>query len=261
MHEWHKRAIEKLKRHFEANQSYLAVILVGSVAREEASEESDVDFVLVATDDEYATRAASRNLFYAAEEFTDATSQQASGYIVDLPYLMDAAERADERTRFQFVKAQTVFSRIARLQQLVARISTYPEKERPEKMKSFYSQLPLHFSFMELAEYSQNAYLLSETAVAMVLFGGRLILAHNRMLYPGRKWFMREFERAPDKPEGIIALATELLRHPGIAPAKAFYDRVTQYTDWPLPEEGTWQRIHEDSVWNWRYGQLSPAEK
>lgn len=261
MHDWHKRVIERLKRHFEDDARYLALILVGSVARGEASEASDVDFVLVATDDEYARRKASKNLFYAADEFTDEAPQQVSGYFVDLPYLMEAAERADERTRFQFVRAQIVFSRIAGLEQLVARISTYPEKERLEKMKSFYSQLPLHFSFMELAEYSQNAYLLSETAVAVVLFGGRLILAHNRMLYPGRKWFMREFERAPDKPEGIIALAKELLRYPGIAPAKAFYDSIAQHTDWPLPEEGTWQRIHEDSVWNWRYGKLSPAEQ
>ncbi len=261
MYEWQRRMVAKLKHHFEADARYLALILIGSVARREAREDSDVDFVLVATDDEYAVRAASKNLFYAASEFTDETSQQASGYIVDLPYLLDAAERADERTRFQFVRARILVSRISHLEQLVARIATYPEGERGEKMKSFYSQLPLHFSFMELAEYSQNAYLLYETAVALVLFGGRLILAHNRMLYPGRKWFMREFEAAPDKPEGIVALATELLHHPGIAPAKAFYDSITQYTDWPVPEEGTWQRIHEDSVWNWRYRQLSPAER
>lgn len=189
------------------------------------------------------------------------SSHQVSGYVLDWQYLLDAAERGDERTRFQFVKAHIVFSHVAELEQILARIATYPEDERMEKMKSFYSQLPLHVSFMELAEYSQNAYLLSETAVALVLFGGRLILAHNRMLYPGRKWFLREFERAPDKPDGIIHLATNLLRHPGIANAKAFCDSIIHYTDWPQPEEGTWQRIHEDGVWNWRDGKLSLAER
>jgi hypothetical protein len=97
--------------------------------------------------------------------------------------------------------------------------------------------------------------------VALVLFGGRLILAHNRILYPGRKWFMREFEKASDKPEGIIDLATQLLRHPGISHAKAFCDSIVSYRDWPLPEEGTWQRIHEDNVWNWRNGRSSLAER
>lgn len=254
MHEWHRQMIVKLKDHFERDACYVALIVVGSVVREEAREDSDVDFVLVVTDDEYARRDAARDLFYAANGF-------AGGYILDLGYLLDAAERGDERTRFQFVKAQIVFARIADLEGIVARIATYPESERIEKMKSFYSQLPLHFSFMELAEYTQNAYLLSETAVALVHFGGRLILAHNRMLYPGRKWFMREFEKAPDKPEGIVDLATHLLHHPGIANAKAFYDSITHYADWPQPEEGIWQRIHEDNVWNWRYGKLSPAER
>ena len=261
MYEWHRRVIEKLKRHFEADAHFLAMILVGSVAREDAREDSDVDFVLVATDDEYANRQAAKSLFYAADNFVDDTTQQAGGYIIDLTYLRDAAKHGDERTRFQFAKARIVFSRIAGLEQIIAKIATYPEHERIEKMKSFYSQLPLHFSFMELAEYSQNPYLLSEAAVALVLFGGRLILAHNRVLYPGRKWFMREFENAPDKPEGIIDLATQLLRQPGIANAKAFWDRIARHMDWPQPEEGIWQRIHEDNVWNWRYRRLSLAEQ
>ena len=261
MHEWHRRTIEKLKAHFEHDARFLALIVVGSVAREEARDDSDVDFVLVATDEEYSIREASRDLFYAANGFADDPAQQVGGYILDPGYLLDAAERGDERTRFQFVKARIIFSRLLELEGTVTRIAAYPENERIEKMKSFYSQLPLHSSFMELAEYSQNAYLLSETAVALVLFGGRLILAHNRMLYPGRKWFMREFEKAPDKPEGIIDLAAQLLRHPGIAPARAFYESIARYTDWPQPEGGTWQRILEDNVWNWRYSRLSPAER
>jgi hypothetical protein len=235
--------------------------MVGSVARGEATVGSDLDFVLVATDEEYVRRQAEKNLFYTTDDFTNRSGGQAGGYIIDFQYLLDAVERGDERTRFQFVKAQIVLSRIANLEQVLASIAVYPEHERIEKMKSFYSQLPLHLSFMELAEYSQNAYLLSETAVALVLFGGRLILAHNRMLYPNRKWFMREFEKALDKPDGIIDAATQLLREPGIKNAKAFYDSIDNHTDWPKPEEGTWQRIHGDSVWNWRNGMLSLAER
>ena len=56
------------------------------------------------------------------------------------------------------VDAKIVFSHITNLEGILARIATYPEDERIEKMKSFYSQLPLHFSFMELAEYSQSVW-------------------------------------------------------------------------------------------------------
>jgi predicted nucleotidyltransferase len=252
MHEWHSQTIEKLKDDFEADARFLALIIVGSVARGEAREDSDIDFVLVATDEEHARLQPSKSLVFDADEFTGRVGGQAGGYVIDYKYLLDAVDHADEWTRYQFIHAKIVFSRIPEIEQLVARISAYPEHERIEKMKSYYSQLPFHVSFMELAEYSQNAYLLSETAVALVLFGGRLILAHNRRLYPNRKWFMREFEKAPDKPAGIIELAIQLLRNPGIKNAKEFSNSISNHTDWPQPEEGTWQRIHEDNVWNWR---------
>ena len=144
---------------------------------------------------------------------------------------------------------------------MLTRIATYPEHERLAKIVSFRCQLPFHFSFMELAEYSQNAYLLSQTAVALVLFGGRLILAHNRMLYPGRKWFMREFEHAPLRPESAVDLATRLLREPSIDHARSFYDEIENSSNWPQPAQGCWQRIHADNVWNWRDGGVSLAER
>lgn len=261
MHKWHRRTINKLKNHYVNDPRFLAFILVGSVARGEAGELSDIDFLLVATPEEFSRRQAVMGLMVEGDAFCEHSEGHAGGYVIDLSYLLDAAERGDERTRFQFVKAQIVFSRIPHLEQLLNRIAAYPENERIEKMKSFYSQLPLHLSFMELAEYSQNAYLLSETAVALVLFGGRLILAHNRMLYPNRKWFMREFEKAPEKPDGIIELANRLLKESGINHAQAFCGAITRYADWPQPEEGASQRIHHDSVWNWRNGAISLAER
>lgn len=259
--EWHTQLTQELKHQLETDPTYLALILVGSVARGEATEHSDLDFVAVVTNEEYARRQAARQLFFTAQDVIDPHGNALGGYVIDYAYLLEALDHGDERTRFQFVQAQIVFSRIADLDQVLTRLAVYPEHERIEKMKSFYSQLPLHFSFMELAEYSQNAYLLSETAVALVLFGGRLILAHNRMLYPNRKWFMRELEKAPDKPDEMLALANRLLQKPGIQNAEAFVESIMGFAEWPQPEEGQWQRIHQDSIWNWRSGAISLAER
>ena len=179
---------------------------------------------------------------------------------MSLAYLRDAAECGDERTRFQFVKARLIFSHLPELPGLLNWIAEYPENERQEKIESFYSQLPLHFSFMELAEYSDNPYLLAETAQKLVLFGGRLILAHNRLLYPGRKKFLAALEGALDKPAGLLQLADRLLRQPGIANAKIFWDCIENFADWPQPEEGAWQRIHRDSVLNWHARRLPPED-
>jgi hypothetical protein len=137
---------------------------------------------------------------------------------------------------------------------LISRIPVYSERERTEKMIGFASQLPVHFAYMQLADYSQNPYLLAETAVELVLFGGRLLLAHNRILYPGRKWFMRQLECAPQKPAGLLALATDLLRHPGIAPAETFCAAIAAFNDWPQAPEGAMARFQRDRELLWRIG-------
>ena len=140
------------------------------------------------------------------------------------------------------------------IEEIIERIAVYPEDEREEKMESFYSQLPVHISYIELGEYSKNHYLLAQCSERIVLFGGRLILAHNRIIYPGRKWFMQKLEQAPDKPEGLMDLANELLEKPSIKAAYAFFESIKNFKDWPQPKEGCWGRFRRDCELHWRSG-------
>ena len=49
-----------------------------------------------------------------------------------------------------------------------------------------------------------DKYLLTRAVGDLVLYGGRLILAHNEVLYPYHKFLMTELERAPEKPDDLI---------------------------------------------------------
>jgi hypothetical protein len=182
------------------------------------------------------------------------------GGIVELGFLVDAAERGPEPTRYAFTNARIVFARDERIAEVVRRIPVYQERERAEKMKSFVSQLPVHLSYLKLGEYSANAWLLAQTAVELVLFGGRLILAHNRILFPNRKQFMRALASASEKPDGIVDLAQGLMGAPSIARAKRFYDAVMDFRDWPVPTEGHWARFSLDRETNWRRGPTALAD-
>ena len=56
----------------------------------------------------------------------------------------------------------------------------------------------------------------------MILFGGRLILAHNEILYPFHKWFMRVLGSAPNKPEWLMECIDDLASAPTLGRWRPF---------------------------------------
>ena len=52
----HQRAIEKLTEHLKKKPQYLALIIAGSVAKEVATENADIDIIVVVTDEEFEKR-------------------------------------------------------------------------------------------------------------------------------------------------------------------------------------------------------------
>lgn len=260
MYECHRLTIDRMAERYGADPGALALIVVGSVARGDPWEDSDIDAYLIVSDDEYARRRESGELGFSADVLCEPPCHEAGGTVVDKRFLLEAAAHGPEPTRFAFLKAIVAFSRLPKLDAVVRLIPVYQDGERREKMESFASQLPVHFSYLELGEYSDNAYILNETAVQIALFGGRLILAYNRMLYPNRKQFLRQLDLAPEKPAEMLALMDALLRRPSIANARAFYDAILGFADWPHPKEGAWERYARDSERHWLGGRAPVAD-
>jgi hypothetical protein len=261
MHAHHGRALARISERMQADPDALALIIIGSVARGDASPGSDLDGYLVVTDTAYRARRAAGVHSWGANELCDWPGGTAGGLIVDLGMLAELAERGPEPARYAFTGAFAAFSRVPELDALLRRIPVYPEHERTEKLISFASQLPVHLAYLTLGEYSSNAYLLAETAVEIVRFGGRLILAHNRMLYPSRKWFMRELARAPERPPDLLELAERLIRTPSIAHGRAFCDAVLGFAPWPQPPEGAMARFQQDRELHWLSGPAPLGER
>lgn len=140
---------------------------------------------------------------------------------------------------------------------IIAGIPVFQEAERARKMESFVSQIRMRVSYLTLAAYSKNEYLLRETAVRIALFAGRLVLADNRVLYPNRKWFSREIERVADKPARFCAGMRAFLAAPTIAGAKAFIDGLLAHKAYPEPAEGWVTRFTDDSVFHWKTGSFA----
>jgi hypothetical protein len=68
--------------------------------------------------------------------------------------------------------------------------------------------------------------LLGTSVSKLILFGGRLILAHNELLYPYHKWFLKVLEQAKDKPSDLLACIQTLNESPTVENSEAFYEKV-----------------------------------
>lgn len=250
MYKHHREIVDRLREVFINDNNIEAFILIGSVARDDARPESDIDYLLVIDEDYYFQLKQNNSLHDSRNGLCIEPCQQAGGRFITKKYLVELSKEGNEPSRWAFQDAKVLFSRDIKIEELVMEIPVYQLNEQLDKMESFKSQIRMHFSYLELAEYSKNTYLLLETAVKVVLFSGRLILADNKILYPNRKWFMREFKNAPDKPDGIYEDAIDFLNSPSIAKANAYIEKILKYKNYPEPSEGWGKRYERDCLWN-----------
>jgi len=252
MYPHHQQTIKKLTAHFQDDPRFLAMIIGGSVAKGWAAENSDVDFMLVATDEEFARRAPTTDYLFFSRDFTDYEDGYVDGKIIDRKFIEDVADHGSEPARAAFVSTWIACSRSPDLDALIKRCPVYPEAERDAKMKAFYSQIVLGKWFISEAEKRRNRYLLTHAASELALFGGRLLLAYNRILFPYHKWFTHELERAPEKPVHFMELFEALLANPGTATAEPYCEMISAYRDWDVTFPEAVANFTQESEWNWR---------
>lgn len=250
----HLRVIERLTEKFHADPRYLALIVGGSLVKGRGQENSDVDILLVASDEEYARCVESGELWYFDREICDYPGGYVDGKIVDLQFLRDVGHHGSEPARAAFVGAFLAYSHFPELDELLKQLPVYQEAEREQKMHAFYGQVQMLNWYVKDAEKRSMLYLMAHATSEMVFYAARLILAYNRILYPYHKWLMYEVERAPEKPEKFLELAEKLLRAGNSTNAQALWECVDQFRDWGLNYSQALVLFMRESEWNWRDG-------
>jgi len=253
--EHHKTTIENLIKNFENDERFSAIIIGGSVAKKREAEDADIDIYLVATDKEFQKRQADNNYRYFTKDQNICISpcKCVEGKIVNLDFLLDAAKRGSEPIRASFSGAFIAYSRMKGLEEIIKQIPVYQEHEQKEKMKSFYSLVVTFNWFINEAEKRNDRFLLIRSTAELVLFGGRMILAYNKILYPYHKWFMHELINAPHKPDNFIELAKNLLKCPCKSNSDLFFNCIINYIEWEkiIGRFDPFNRFINDVEWNW----------
>ncbi len=250
VHPHHERAIETLVGQVEDGGIFQAVIVGGSIANGTAKESSDVDVYMVVGEDVYEERKAEGNLAYIAT--CDYPGGYVDGKLITLEILRETAVRGPEPMRASFIGSRVVYSRIGDLQPLVGSIPVYPEQNRATNMRDFFSYMALHARYFgPQALAKQDPFLLSHSLTHTVLFAGRALLAYNRVLFPCPKQLLRTVEQVEQKPDGYIDRTRELLALPTPELFAGYFQMMSAFTDWGIPEPAVLTRFMELDEWLW----------
>jgi predicted nucleotidyltransferase len=255
----HEAAIERVTAKFGSDPDVLAVLLGGSIAHGFANENSDVDVMLVVSEQEFAERRAR----YATTAIDEELAGYAGGYIdykyVSPEFIDDVAIRGNEPSRFAFEGATVLSSRIDGIEERVAAAGSYPIEHQAERIIQFAAQLEGWRWMAGQSAGKGDPYGVTAATSRAVLFAGRLLLAHNATLYPFHKWFLRVLEGVDDKPAGIVELMREVSSSPSLAGAEEVTNTVLGFREWELGDVFWANHVVTDSEQAWMHD-ATPVE-
>lgn len=237
MYQHHTDAIKRICAKLQKDPAVKAVIIGGSVAHGFAGPSSDIDIMIVLDEHAYAERLKKKKLLYL--NIAAITSARYKGGMIDgkyisLNFLKKVARTGSEPARFAFKDAFIGFSRIKGLEALLEKIAQYPVKNKTENIRSFCAQFEAWYWYAQEGIKKNNEYLIRHSVNNMVLFGGRIILAQNEILFPYHKWFLSVLESAPDKPKDVMKCIDAAVHAPDADTIKALYRCVKKYKKFPL---------------------------
>lgn len=240
----HAASIRNLVEAMEPDASVLALLLTGSIAHGFARPDSDIDVAIVIGPDEYRRRRHEERLHYVNSALCTYEGY-IDGKYVDLEFLRLVAERGSDPARFAFKDSRVLFSRVPELQDLLADVARFPIEQKRSRIDRFVAQLLAWRWYHRESARLENRYLRYLALQKIVLFGCRIVLTENELLYPFHKWLLRVVERAPRLPPGFVATVEAVLADDTEPRVEAFCDQVFDFAGVDLGRA--------DAVWPSRY--------
>lgn len=250
----HRQTIQNVTEYFQRDPEVLALLLSGSIAHGFQTPTSDVDIMIFISEEDYQKRFRRGQLSFFTTDLVTYEGGYIDGKYISLDFVKQVLEKGSDPARFAFEGAQVLFSRIEGFAAQIAKIAEYPIAEKAERIKRFHAQLEAWHWYCGEALKRGNQYLLGTAVSKLILFGGRLILIHNELLYPYHKWFLRVLEQARDKPADLMASIQALTESTTMENIEAFYQKVKTFQPWDENPYGWGAQFLLDSELNWMDG-------
>jgi predicted nucleotidyltransferase len=240
MERHHAQAVEAFVASYAARDEFVALLLVGSLAHGFATPASDVDVILVATEEEYRRREREQRIAFVEHDLCRYPGGYVDVKVTSRSLLHRVAERGSDAARYAYRDATILASREPDLGDLLAVVARFPIEQKVLRERRFLCQVHAWTWYMGQAESHRDPYLTAVATQKLALFACRVVLNRNEALFPYHKWLLRETARVPAQPEGFASCLRELLDRPSLAAAQRLHDAVFAFVgeagrglDWP----------------------------
>ena len=251
MYPHHIDSIQRVTEYFQRDPEVLALLLGGSIAHGFETPTSDVDILIFVSDEDYQKRFAENRIHFFNMELTTYAGGYVDGKYSTRGFVQEVIAKGSEPARFAFAGSRVLFSKMDGFAEDIRKAAEYPRAGKGERLQRFYAQFEAWHWYCGEALRLQNQYLLGMAVSKFVLFSGRLILAHNELLYPYHKWFLNVLEGANDKPAGLMESIHALHKESNAGNIEALYAKVRDFRPW-IEGDFSWPtQFMLDSELNW----------
>lgn len=255
MYSHHTQSIQNLTEYFNHDPEVLALLLGGSIAHGFETATSDIDILIFVSDEDYKKRLAENRIHFFNQELTSYEGGYVDGKYSTQTFVKQVAEKGSEPARFAFAGSRVLFSKIDGFEEDVCKAAEYPVNDKAEHIKRFYAQFEAWHWYCGEALRLKNQYLLGTSVSKFILFSGRLILAHNELLYPYHKWFLKVLESAKDKPADLLTSINALNDSPTKENIASLYEAIKNFHVWIEQDGFSWPtQFMLESELNWLDG-------
>ena len=259
MYPHHAQSMQNVTEYFQRDPEAQALLLGGSIAHGFETATSDVDIMIFVSDEDYEKRFAENRIHFFNTELTTYEGGYVDGKYSTHGFVKQVLDKGSEPARFAFSGSRVLINKLDGFADDVRQVAEYPVAEKAERIKCFYAQFEAWHWYCGEALRLQNQYLLGTSVSKFVLFSGRLILAHNELLYPYHKWFLKVLEQAKDKPAGLLENIHKVNKNPVLENIEVLYETVKAFRPW-IEGDFSWPtQFMLDSELNWQ-GSTTPVD-
>ena len=254
LHAHHERAIAHATTLLRRDPEVRALLLGGSIAHGFESPASDVDLLIVVADEDYDARMREGRVQWATAEACEWPGGYVEGKYLCPRFLAEVAHAGSEPARFAFQHARVLFSDVGDLAETLRDVVRYPVEQKADRIRRFHAQFEAWHWYGHEALKRNDRYLLGLAIARTVLFGGRMILAHNERLHPYHKWFLTVLEQAPARPPDLMKRIAALHDEPSQATLLGLWAAVKNFRSWEGADQPWAVQFMRDSELNWLGG-------